>query len=49
MIRLASVMNILITTISSITIRGALAPPIVSSAYLNGNNKYNFAHDVMCY
>ena len=49
MIRLASVMNILITTISSITIGGANAPLIVSSAYLIRNNEYNFAHNVMCY
>lgn len=32
-----------------IKIGGANAPLIVSSAYLIGNNKYNFAHNVMCY
>lgn len=32
-----------------IEIGGANALPISFSAYLIGNNKYNFAHNVMCY
>lgn len=49
MIRLANVINILTTTRNSTIIGGANAPLISFSAYLIGNNKYNFAHNVMCY